>query len=80
MKLGAIKQLTENYSLAQLEKAEQELINDLPLSIDVAGDDEGEKLTHILGATDILNMVKNDGIDLKAATRLFFERVRKSIS
>jgi hypothetical protein len=52
----------------------------MPLPFEVGGDDEGEQLTHILGAIDILERVENEKIDLKTATRAFFERVRNSIS
>jgi hypothetical protein len=50
------------------------------LTIEVGGDDEGEQLTHILGAIDILYKVKHENKDPKLALREFFERVRNSIS
>jgi hypothetical protein len=63
-----------------LKEAEEKLINGEDLPFEVKGDDEGEQLTHILGALDILERVENEKIDLKTATRAFFERVRNSIS
>ncbi len=80
MKLPVIKDLAETKSISQLKEAEEKLINGEELPFEVKGDDEGEQLTHILGALDILERVENEKIDLKTATRAFFERVRNSIS
>jgi hypothetical protein len=80
MKLPVIKDLAETKSISQLKEAEEKLINGEDLPFEVKGDDEGEQLTHILGALDILERVENEKIDLKTATRAFFERVRNSIS
>ena len=80
MKLQIIKDLAETKSIPQLKEAEEKLINGEELPFEVKGDDEGEQLTHILGALDILERVENEKIDLKTATRAFFERVRNSIS
>ena len=80
MKLATIKELAENYTLDELKKAEENLCNEMPLPIVVNGHDDGEKLTHILAAIDILERVKNENIDLRNAIRGFSERVRNSIS
>jgi hypothetical protein len=80
MKLPVIKDLAETKSISQLKEAEEKLINGEELPFEIKGDDEGEQLTHILGALDILERVENEKIDLKTATRAFFERVRNSIS
>jgi hypothetical protein len=80
MKLPVIKALAENQTLENLRKAEEELLNGEALSIEVEGEDEGEQLTHILGAIDILERVEKEGVDLRTSTRAFFERVRNSIS
>ncbi|MFA9214625.1 MAG: hypothetical protein ACEQSR_12380 [Candidatus Methylacidiphilales bacterium] len=80
MKLPVIKQLVELYTLEQLQKAEEQMLNEEPISIEVLGDDEGEQLTHILGAIDVLERVKNENKDKSTALREFFQRVRNSIS
>lgn len=80
MKLPAIKKLVETYSLEQVKKAEEELLNGETPSIEIEGSDEGEQLTHILGAIDILERVANDGKEVRVALREFTERVRNSIS
>jgi len=79
MKVAAIKPLVDNYTLDQLQQAEQDLYNETPLSIEVDGADEGEKLTHILAAIEILkDMTK--GSDYKTALRNYSSRVRNSIN
>jgi hypothetical protein len=80
MKLPVIKQLVELYTLEQLQQAEEQLLNEQPIAIQVDGDDEGEQLTHILGAIDVLERVKNENKDKSTALREFFQRVRNSIS
>ncbi|MFY7733431.1 MAG: DUF6952 family protein [Bacteroidia bacterium] len=80
MKLPVIKQLVELYTLEQLQQAEEQLSNEQPIAIQVDGEDEGEQLTHILGAIDVLERVKNENKDKSTALREFFQRVRNSIS
>jgi hypothetical protein len=80
MKLPVIKQLVELYTLEQLQQAEEQLLNEQPIAIEVDGDDEGEQLTHILGAIDVLERVKNENKDKSTALREFSQRVRNSIS
>jgi len=79
MKIPAIKQLVEKYTISDLKDAEQCLFEDQPLPIEVAGEDDGEKLTHILAAIEILeDMAKGD--DYMKALRKYTQRVRNSIS
>ncbi|MES2381842.1 MAG: hypothetical protein V4538_12425 [Bacteroidota bacterium] len=80
MKLPAIKQLVENYTLDQLQLAEENMMEERPAGIEVDGDDEGEQLTHILGAIDVLERVRIENKDKSTALREFFQRVRNSIS
>jgi hypothetical protein len=80
MKLPAIKELVEKYDLETLRAAEDAIINEQIPAIEVNGDDEGEKLTHVLGAIDVLEKVQVEGKDKSLALREFFQRVRNSIS
>jgi hypothetical protein len=80
MKLPVIRKLVEMYTLDRLQQAEANLLEGQAAGIDVEGEDEGEQLTHILGAIDILFRVQQEGKPLAVATREFFERVRNSIS
>jgi hypothetical protein len=80
MKLPVIKHLVEVYSIEELQLAEQNILDEKPIAITVEGDDDGEKLTHILGAIDVLERVKLENKDKSTALREFFQRVRNSIS
>lgn len=79
MKLPAIKKLVETYSLEDLRKGEEALLNEQTLPIEVEGEDEGEQLTHIIGAIEVLEKVEQ-GEDPKNALREFVQRVRNSIN
>ena len=80
MKLPVIKKLVETYTLEQCEEAEQQMLEGLEPGIEVEGKDEGERLTHVLGAIEILKTIKSENKDQRIAVREFFERVRNSIS
>lgn len=80
MKIPAIKHLVQNYTLEQLQQAEQDLLEGNPLSIEVQGEDEGEQLTHILAGIWIHEQQKQDpNANLNTLLRLYAEKVRKSI-
>ena len=80
MKLPVIKQLVESASLAELKAAEEALYAEENLPIEVKGDDEGERLTHVLAAIYIKESMQNDGLDMATALRNYAQRVRASIS
>jgi hypothetical protein len=80
MKIPAIKKLVETYTLQECKQAEQALLEEQALTIEIEGDDEGEKLTHVLGAIDILERMQLENKDVRTALREFMERVRTSIS
>lgn len=79
MKIPAIKKLVETYKIAELQAAEDALYEEQPIAIEVEGEDEGEKLTHILAAKDILAEMEK-GVEFTQALRNYTQRVRKSIS
>lgn len=80
MKVPAIKQLVERYTVEDLIAAEEALIEEQPLAIEVIGDDEGEQLTHILAAIFILNDMKDSGDEFRQSLRKYTQKVRNSIS
>lgn len=80
MKIPAIKKLVENYSLPQLQQAENAILEEQKPSIDVEGDDEGECLTHILASIYIKDKMEKEGTPFTQALRDFSQRVRNSIS
>lgn len=80
MKIPAIKKLVETHPLRSLIEAELALIEDKPLAIDVEGDDEGEKLTHIIAAVWILERMREADVEFKTALREYTQKVRESIN
>lgn len=80
MKIPVVKKLVENYTMSALREAEDALIEEEPLPFEVEGDDEGEKLTHILAAIFILERMKSEKVEFKAALREYTRIVRESIS
>jgi hypothetical protein len=80
MQLPEIKRLVETYKVDELRLAEEALMNEQPLAITVEGKDEGEQLTHILAAIDILSDMQKNGLDARTALRNYTQRVRNSIN
>ncbi len=79
MQIPVIKKLVEQYSLAQLQSAEEAMMEEQKPAIEVEGKDEGECLTHVLAAIYIKEKV-DQGSAFNQALRDFSQRVRKSIS
>ena len=79
MKLPVIKTLVEKYTIEQLQQAEKALCEEKTPDIEVAGDDEGERLTHVLAAQYIKEQMAS-GMDYMDALRQYTQRVRTSIS
>ena len=80
MKIPVIKKLVETQTLDALTAAEEALMEEQPLAIEVEGDDEGEQLTHVIAAAWILNYMNDNGVDFKTALREYTKKVRVSIS
>ncbi len=79
MKIPAIRKLAEEHNLRELEAAETALLEGQEPNIDVPGDDEGERLTHVMAALWVKRAI-HDGTEPSAAIRAYTEKVRKSIS
>lgn len=79
MKLPVIKKLVESTSKCDLQAAEEALLNEEVPSFEIEGDDEGEKLTHVLAALFIKEEMEK-GMDYMSALRSYTSRVRTSIS
>ena len=80
MKIPVIKQLVETYSLEALQHAEEDLVEERVPVIDIGGEDDGEKLTHIFAAIYIQKKMNDDGADFKTALRDYTRKVRTSMS
>jgi len=79
MKIPVIKKLIQELDIESLKRSSNELEEEKPLSLEIGGDDDGEKLTHIYGAIWILEQVEK-GTDKNMALREFSARVRNSIN
>ncbi|GAB3203057.1 hypothetical protein ABID22_001220 [Pontibacter aydingkolensis] len=80
MKIPAIKKLVETYNLEELGAAENALMEEQPLTIEVEGDDEGEQLTHVYAAIWIISHMNANNVDFKTALREYTKKVRVSIN
>ena len=80
MKVSAIKKIAQEYELQDLKNAEACLLEEKDLEIEIDGEDEGEKLTHIIAAIQIKTDCEQQEIPLAKAIRNYTQRVRKSIS
>ena len=80
MKIPIIKITVENFSIEDLKKAEEQLLNEETPTIDIEGIDEGEQLTHCMAAIWIKEEMEKNGISQQQATRNYIDRVRKSIT
>lgn len=80
MQIPVIKKIVGEYSIDQLKKAEEELMEEQPLSITIEGEDEGEQLTHILAAIWVKEEMEKEGVNVGKAIRNYTVKVRNSIS
>lgn len=80
MKVNVIKKLAEELDLETIQKLTNQLEEGQSLTHEVEGADEGEQLTHLLGAAWIREQMQQNGTDLKTELRNFTSRVRNSIS
>lgn len=79
MKVPAIRKLLP-LSIEDLRQAELDLTEEKDLKIEVEGEDEGEKLTHIFGAIWVKEQVAAGNMEERHALRAFCDKVRNSIS
>lgn len=80
MNIKTIITLTESYTLEELCKAEEALLEEQTPEIPIDGKDEGEMLTHVIGAIWCKEEIKNTGCDTRTAVRNYTQKVRNSIS
>ena len=80
MKIPIIKKTVEDFSLEDLKKAEEQLLNEETPTIEIEGMDEGEQLTHCMAAIWIKEEMEKNGISQQQATRNYIDRVRQSIT
>lgn len=79
MKLPIVKKLVSDYSMEQLEAAENAILEEEAPVIEVEGEDEGEQLTHVMAAIWIKREMETNDLPLNKAMRNYTVKVRKSI-
>lgn len=80
MNIQIIKKIVELYTVEQLKQAEEDLLDEKPMAIEIDGKDEGEQLTHILAAVYCKEEMQKSDININLAIRAYSQRVRDSIS
>lgn len=80
MQIPIIKKIAEKYTEAELKKAEEALLEELTLEIEIEGKDEGEQLTHIMAALWVKEEMEKNGLPVGKAVRNYTIKVRNSIS
>ncbi|MFN3202383.1 MAG: DUF6952 family protein [Bradymonadia bacterium] len=75
MKAAEIRRLAQAHDQAALEAAADALAEELPCPIEVAGEDDGERLTHLMLASRLRGMV-DAGQPLAQAFREVMQGVR----
>ena len=78
MNIAEIKRLATTFSNEELRRGEAQLVENIPLRIDIAGDTNAQKLTHLLAALAIQQSIEIEKKTLTEAVRLFAKRVRNS--
>jgi len=78
MNIAEIKRLATTFTKEELEIGEAQLMKNKPLQIEVIGDSNAQKLTHVLAALIIQHAIKVEKKSMIEAVRLFANRVRKS--
>ena len=76
MKAAEIRRLAQQHDLATLDAAADALAEELPLEIEVAGEDDGERLTHLMLASRLRAKV-DAGTAMPAAFREIMQSVRE---
>lgn len=80
MKIAEIKRLAENHTIEELLKAEELLLDEKEPDFEINGDDDGEKLTHVMAAMWVLEHQEENKVEVKDAVRTYTQKVRNSIS
>lgn len=80
MQIPEIKRLAENHSIDEISAAIEAYENENTPAIEVKGEDDGDRLTNLLGAREVLENMEAEGTPLKDALRKFTRRVRDSLA
>jgi hypothetical protein len=80
MQVPVIKKLVKNYSIEDLEEAEEAIIEELKPKIKIEGKDDGEQLINVMAAIWVLEKMENDQIPFGKAMREYTTKVSESFN
>lgn len=81
MNIAAIRSLVEStVTDDELRAAEEDLLEERPPRFDIVGDDDGERLTHVMAALWVRAHQRESGAEIMSAIRDYTKKVRSSIS
>jgi len=80
MQIPVIKKLVEDFTIEQLQAAEDAILEEQEPPFEIEGKDEGERLTHLMAAAWIKNDMAKSNTDYRSSLRNYTQKVRKSIS
>ena len=78
MNILELRKLVETQPMKQLVAAELALLEEGNTPFYVVGEDDSEKLTHLLAAINILEIMKSKGVEFKQALQDYSRSVRES--
>jgi hypothetical protein len=78
MQVPVIKKLVKNYSIEDLEEAEEAIIEELKPKIKIEGKDDGEQLINVMAAIWVLEKMENDQIPFGKAMREYTTKCMSS--
>jgi len=80
MNITVIRRLAETFDESSLLRAEADILDGNEPLIEVPGDDEGDKLTHVIGALWVTQRISSTGSDTIQALREYARKIRTSIT
>ena len=79
MKIAEVKRLVTSYTVEQIEDAVTAFETDRKNVLEVSGENDGEKMSHLLAASFVRRQM-DKGLDLNSAVREYSKRVRSILS
>lgn len=79
MKIAEVKRLATSYTVEQIEAAVTAFETERKNDLQVDGENDGEKMSHLLAASFVRRQI-DKGLDLNSAVREYSKRVRSILS
>ncbi len=79
MKIAEVKRLATSFSHEQIEQAVSAFEVERQNILEVSGENDGEKMSHLLAASFVRKQI-DKGLDINSAVREYSKRVRAILS